>query len=343
VTRSANDQQHVDEALAANAAQVSLLVELERRAQDVASGFLRRLIRNSFRTLVNQYVIQFGSLDAAPDPLRIEPLIADFTADLEDLRGYDPVSALRPFVEEARDRGVVWGQRAAPSAPLRPFDVQPSPEVERILYEIPDNVSAVIDQTQRLAQAVPVTSWSDVVTLVGKAGQAATSVDRSAATAVSTALNDAVDQVARAHGARVLWVAEPNACVVCLALSGRLADPATGQWFDEEATFGRPGSAPAVWPPGEPLQRPPRHPHCRCVCQTWWGDVRGDSTFDLPAALRREARRSVLLGRSLPTESHAVRIDAADRLLRQGAELPVSVQARARRAVQTGRFSHRTR
>lgn len=335
------DQQHVDEALAANAAQVALLVDLERRAQEQASGFLRRLLRSSFRTLTNQYVIQFGSLDAVSDPLRMEPLIADFVADLQDLRGYDPSPVIESFADTAQRAGVVWAARGAPG-PVFSDEFERPLEVERILSEIPGNVSAAIDQTERLAQTVPVSSWSDVVTLYGKANQAATSVDRSAATAVSTAMNDAVGQVARAHGARVLWVAEPNACVVCLKLSGHLADPATGQWFDEDATFGRPGSAPDVWPPGQPLMRPPRHPHCRCVTQTWWGDVRGD-VYDLPAALRREARRSVLLGRALPTESHAVRIDAADRLLRLGSGLPRTVEDRARRAVQTGRFSHRTR
>lgn len=338
------DQQHVDEALAANAAQVALLVDLERRAQEQASGFLRRLLRGSFRTLTNQYIIQFGSLDAAPDPLRMEPLIADFTADLQDLRGYDPSTAIAPYADTAQRAGVVWGLLDAPPE-ARPGELlgAQSPEVERILSEIPDNVSAAIDQTERLAQTVPVSSWSDVVTLYGKASQAASSVDRSAATAVSTAMNDAVGQVARAHGARVLWVAEPNACVVCLRLSGHLADPATGQWFDEEATFGRPGSAPAVWPPGQPLMRPPRHPHCRCVTQVWWGDVRGTRVVDLPAALQREARRSILLGRALPTESNNVRIDAADRLLRIGSGLPRTVEARSRRAVQTGRFINRVK
>lgn len=338
---SSAQQRAVTATLFANAAMVAVLVDLERRAAEAASGYLRRLLNNELRTLATQYVLQFGGLDRPADPYRAQTLIDEFVLGIEDLRGYDPAPALQPFVDEAADRGVVWATRGAPG-PVLPDGFQDSHEVQRILDEIPANVSTAIDDAQRLARSTRINTWSDAVRLTGKATQAVASVDRSAATVVSTALNDAVSQVATQSGARILWVAEPNACVVCLKLSGHLADPATGRWFDETATFGKPGSAPDVWPPGEPLRSPPRHPHCRCVTQPWWGAAPGTpGVVDLPAALQREAKRSVLLGRALPTESNNVRIDAADRLLRLGSGLPKTVEVRSRHAVKTGRFSNR--
>lgn len=336
-------QRAVDATLAANAVAVGSLLALERSAQAEATGYLRRLLDNALRAASVRYVLTFGSLEASADPTRAQTLLDEFVDDLEDLRGYDPTPALQPFVDEARREGVVWGRRDLPL--LRADDyldlATQSDRVTRVLAEIPGNVSAAIGDTQRLARTLPVTSWPDVVALAGRASHAVSGVDRSVSTALSSSWNDSVSQVAEARGAQVLWVAEPNACVVCLALSGHLANPATGEWFDEEATFGRPGSAPAVWPPGQPLTRPPRHPHCRCITETWLGDVRGAGVIDLPAALRREARRSIVLGRSHPTESRAVRIDAAERLLDQGSGLPRSVQQRGRTMVAEYRRTHR--
>jgi len=58
----------------------------------------------------------------------------------------------------------------------------------------------------------------------------------------------------------------------------------------------------------------------------------------LPEALKREARRSVARGFSLPSESEAQRLAATDRLLREGAGLPKTVEAAARRAVDRGGY-----
>lgn len=314
---------------------------LERRAADAADGLLRRLLNNALRAASVRYVLQFGSLEADADPLQAQTLVDEFIADVEDLRGYDPAPAIQSLVRQAGGRGVVWGRGGSP--PGTSVDTVTSDAADRVVSEIPAGVDRALDTAQLLAQSTPVSSWDDVVRFHAAASKAVLDVDRAVSTATYTAFNDAVHQVAQAAGAKVLWIAEPDACVVCLALSGRLADPTTGRWFDEEATFGRPGSAPAVWPPGQPLKRPPRHPNCRCMTQVWWGDARGPDAFDLPAALRREARRSILLGRARPTESAPARLDAAARLLALGSGLPKSVEARARRAVKTGRFINRGR
>jgi hypothetical protein len=63
---------------------------------------------------------------------------------------------------------------------------------------------------------------------------------------------------------------------------------------------------------------------------------------DLPEALKREARRSVLKGWSLESESQASRLDAAERLLQRGARLPGTVEREARQAVRARRFRSRS-
>ena len=60
---------------------------------------------------------------------------------------------------------------------------------------------------------------------------------------------------------RLVWIAERDACLTCLALAGHVSDPNSGIGFDEDASFS-PHGAPPVWPPGMPLLAPPRHPNC---------------------------------------------------------------------------------
>jgi len=132
---------------------------------------------------------------------------------------------------------------------------------------------------------------------------------------------------ARSMGARgVVWVAERNACVNCIALSGQVAR--FGQSFDGSLTW---GDKPLAW--SGFTGKPPRHPHCRCRLVPW------DGGQETPDALKREAERSIARGWSLPSESNAARLRALDRLLRQpGTRLPPSVVRRARAALAAGNF-----
>lgn len=167
---------------------------------------------------------------------------------------------------------------------------------------------------------------------------------RAVATGAEYAVNSAGNSVPRRTiqpGQKLVWVAERDACLVCLALSGDVIDPFEGEAFDEFATFGD-TSPPSVWPPGMPLTGPPRHPHCRCIVQVWAGTA-NRAVADWPNRLRHEALRSVARGFSLPSESNASRVRAAERILRSGqaGQLPKSVQAYAREAVALGRFQSR--
>lgn len=150
----------------------------------------------------------------------------------------------------------------------------------------------------------------DVVTLVNHAGNAGT-----------TAIADAADLP-------TVWIAETNACVECLAYSGRIAKP--GKSFPGGLTYGAKSYNTSAIP------SPPRHPRCRCTVEP----LRSREYAD---ALRREADRSVLRGFSLESESMKVRVDAAARLVDRNVDAPKSVVAFARRAVKAGEFPTRGR
>lgn len=137
---------------------------------------------------------------------------------------------------------------------------------------------------------------------------------------------EGVRQVAKEASLPVVWIAERNACVHCLAYSGRVAQP--GKPFPGGLTYG----AKSYYP--EPLMRPALHPNCRCQLEPLNSQQFADT-------LRREADRSVLRGFSLESESMKVRLDAARRLLDSGVDLPASVQGYARKAIRDGKFPTR--
>lgn len=145
---------------------------------------------------------------------------------------------------------------------------------------------------------------------------------------VNMAGNEGVTAVADAADLPTVWVAETNACVHCLAYSGRVAKP--GGTFPGGLTYGRKSYHP------KPLKHPPLHPRCRCTVE-----VLNDASY--AEALRREADRSVLRGLSLESESMGTRLDAAQRLIESGVEAPKTVIAYAERSIKAGEFSTRGR
>lgn len=149
--------------------------------------------------------------------------------------------------------------------------------------------------------------------------QVAASVVNDAAAAGSETVAD------RAGAQGLVWVAERDACLTCQALSGQTVR--IGEKFPPGLTF---ADRPLKW--RRFTGRPPRHPHCRCRVQPWHGEQ------SVVASLQREARRSVVRGFSLPSESNAARLRAARRVLGRGAALPRSVEAYGRGAVASGRF-----
>lgn len=145
---------------------------------------------------------------------------------------------------------------------------------------------------------------------------------------INAAGNEGSTAIADAAGLATVWVAETDACVHCLAYSGKVAKP--GEPFPAGLTFGRKSYRKG------PVMHPPLHPRCRCTVEPL-------RSVEYAAALQREAQRSVLRGFSLQSESMSVRIDAADRLVKAGVDAPKSVIAYARRSVKAGEFATRGR
>lgn len=172
------------------------------------------------------------------------------------------------------------------------------------------------------------TAGADVTTVLAPVFAAAVGLKRDVVTLVNAAGNAGTTAVADQAGLSTVWVAETNACVECLAYSGRVAKP--GKSFPGGLTYGAKSYNTS------PVEYPPRHPHCRCTVEP----LRATSYAE---ALRREADRSVLRGFSLESESMKTRVDAAERLVGRGVDAPKSVVAFARRAVKAGEFPTRGR
>lgn len=175
-------------------------------------------------------------------------------------------------------------------------------------------------------------SWSQLLAGLGAARAALPAVRAHIAWVVNTAVREGLDAVARASAPLRLWVSEADACVRCLAYTGRTAP--VGEAF--------PGGL--SWDPRQRAVRapaadgPPLHAHCRCRTVPW-DDAWVSDGVPFPLALRREAHRSIAYGRARPSESRAARLRAVRELLRTEPNLLPAVEARARRALRTGDFT----
>ena len=342
--------------LAQNYAAAAGLLALEHEARSAATANLRTLIQRLFQQIAGRYVVLAGSIEQPLDAVQAQQLVGQIVAELDALRRIDFSTPLAHYADLAVRRGLEYGNRYV-SQPVPAVGLSLPSSVSQAVGGVAQAVAERVDAAQQMAQSLGVSEFKDLTAVQAKAQQISTPVDRAVSYAISTANSHGLAVVAGQRGGQLLWVAERDACVVCLALSGHLIDPMTGEGFDEDATFGKPGSAPPIWPPEMPLAGPPRHNFCRCHAELWFGmrSVEGGpldgalynrpdlaAQVDLPAALRREAKRSVLRGWSLPSESQAARINAADRLLRRGAGMPKTVEDRARRQVRNKRFDSRS-
>jgi hypothetical protein len=184
---------------------------------------------------------------------------------------------------------------------------------------VPVAIATAVAEQIRAGQALARASQTkaQLVTAVSAGAVSATRVERAATYWVVDAATRAfVDvQAASEQAVARVWHAERDACVACLAYAGHYVSSPAGR-FPAGLTYGdRP-----ITPLGD-IMGPPLHPGCRCSLSL----VHVDVVNDLSDALKREAQRSVLRGWSLPSESEAVRLRAAEALLKQGNSLPKSV------------------
>lgn len=309
---------------------------LEAAAVAAAIGTPAIALRNITTKLVAQWVILFGSVDAAPDAGKLAGLMSWLRTALSRIE-IKPGAAIREHGRAAR----VLGQRQARQEMGRPAPhqrvVQLDEDTERAADEADEATADRLAAAVRLLpkHAGEVEQREDFAPALGAAQSAVTRAQTGVMWAVHHELNAGIaDEIADAGGEQ-LWVPERDACAHCLAYAGELAEP--GRSFELGLTFGDKPLQP--WPDATFLGGPPLHPWCRCRLFPWMGSDGVDGLRELPEVLRHEAKRSVLKGWALPSESAAVRARAADKLLAQGAGLPRSVEQEARRKLRAGRFT----
>ncbi|PKV95916.1 hypothetical protein ATK30_6849 [Amycolatopsis echigonensis] len=349
---------------------------LEDEAARMAAGPLRNQLDDMVQEFRLRWVREFGTLRTKGDGSILLRLLHDLAQALSGV-SFDPHTALLDYATRAQQLGVTQGFT---EAGLEAADL-PTPLPLATHTYVAGVVAAARDKVATAARIAPTLTGTfnqTVVTAATPAQHAANIVDRAARTLTNEHLNQGITTVADQVDGTPLWIAERDACVHCLALSGHTPGP--DGLFDASATFGK---HPLGWLPEGGLTGPPRHPRCRCRITIWFGhdtagaesithdwagaiaearangDVvaeqaahtaaaaaRRSAAYDLPAALRREAERSVLKGWALPSEPDSVRTDAADRLLTRitnragyspsGWKVPASVKKQTQRRIDKG-------
>ncbi|MFE9064925.1 hypothetical protein [Streptomyces violaceusniger] len=322
--------------------QTDAVIRLEDRAIQRAIGNLDADFTALIRRTLAAWTTAFGSVggDATNDPA-LRRILAAVRSAVRRL-----LAPLGPRAQQALDESltdaVLLGARQH-TAFVRDATgrnpATPPPRPRRPLRDAAARVRDIVagrrDRALAMLRPTVAHRWSHVLTGIGTARGALSAVRSHITWVVGQAINEGLTAGIRAIGAQKLWVAERDACVRCAAYAGLTAD--VGDDF--------PGGL--SWDPqqrghGDPLPAPPLHPHCRCRVVAWKDEWAEPDVLPFPEALRREARRSIARGFSLPTESNAARIRAARELLRTGAGLPRSVEEYAALAVRAGRFTDRS-
>jgi hypothetical protein len=192
------------------------------------------------------------------------------------------------------------------------------------------NLRADLRAASKIAKA-GVKTASDAAAVAGKVKAGKNRAQGAARWTANEGINAGTADVARKMDLRLLWVAERNACLHCLAHAGYVVAPGAlfpGLSFDPAAS-----NIPAV-------EFPPLHPNCRCQCRTTDAPAgpppRDRSSLNPAARLAAEARRSVVY-QWTDHASEPAAIRAAEALLSAGADLPASVEARARAQVRAAK------
>jgi hypothetical protein len=300
---------------------------LEDDVADRATAPLRRALAEMVAALAARWVELFGDLDATPGVGSTDPIVQLLLGLLDDLPTGVPVD----LADELAGAAALGAEQAAAeigaTVVVRP---ELSPAATTAVEELPARMATHIATAKTLARHGRIEDFADAENVVTQARAALLTAERTTRWATNRAVADGSTSVTKAVGGARLWVPERNACRHCLAYAGEVAS--VDAPFPAGLTF---ADNPLS---DEPVDNPPLHPNCRCRITPWLGHRADGGDVDMPAALKREARRSVLLGVGPETESTAVRLRAADRLLRSGVKAPASVLAKSRRAVKARRF-----
>lgn len=262
-SQQAGQPQPPDDLQALLVVQAATLLTLEAGSAYTATYSLRRALE-AFRRLANRRWLLSGVSPVgtvALSPRVREHIVQELVLELRHIATgveRDVPAILRQEAERALRLGVEHAAQQIGAA------------VEAVETVLDETTRRVVDSTgpaaadqllRAAAQIERAQTGADLQTALATADRSVATVNTGSTYATNQAANEGTRRVAVARGERLLWIAERNACVVCLALAGHVIDPNSGEGFDELATYG-PYAPPEVWPPGMPLMQPPRHPHC---------------------------------------------------------------------------------
>lgn len=310
---------------------------LEEQTATQADGGAAAVLAGLLAVALAAWVTAFGALTVVGAWAKLTSLLAGVRRDMDKAsRGLGQRS--QRVLEESLDGAARMGARHAADFLGRASgenhavpDVDVSEAALDAARGLADAVATQLQLAARLLSpwAVSGSGWRGVVLGLAAARRAVTLVRQTIAWAVHRAINDGAAQTATHYGARGLWVAEPDACVICLAYAGRLADR-DGRFPGGLSMDPRTRSTSRA-----ALDGPPAHVNCRCRLVPWMPDW-DTGPGSLPDLLRNQAWRSVAAGRGRPSESHAARRRAAQALLAQrGLSARVRRQAAATAAGRT--------
>lgn len=217
-----------------------------------------------------------------------------------------------------------------------------NPEIPRRTHwpvDVPDIDRATRDGLQEAATIARggVRTRHTASAVAGKVRSTRARMQGTARYVANEGINAGTAEVARVMNLRLLWVAERNACLHCLAHAGYAVN--VGEEFPVLSFDPRGSKLPGV-------PYPPLHPNCRCQVRTYDGEAGPPDTnrtsLDPADRLAAEARRSVVYQWTDHASGPAAR-RAADALLSAGAALPSSVEKRARAAIKKGGVARPTK
>lgn len=254
----------------------------------------------------------------------------ELASRLRWLRWAPMAPALRRVAMDARDLGVRRAMEALdPQDRPQSVDWRSGPPLD-----LPDPDRAVgeaLEQAARLAETLPLETKRDLHAVQGKANTGVSQARGHARWAANEGINAGTVEVAKAAGLRLIWIAERNACLHCLAHAGYAVEPGD--------TFPVLSFDPIKPNVHSPVKWPPLHPNCRCQVRTYDGPTgppSNDRSIPDPAArLAAEARRSVVYQWTDYSSGARARA-AATKLLEVGANLAPSVEKRAAAALRRG-------
>lgn len=313
--------------------QLDTVAAFEQAAVEQAVGDADSLLAEAVAAATALWLAKVGAADAVATGKALADLLAtvgaaitDAVAGLADRTAAAIRQAVPGAVRLGADLSGAFVRAAGRTVPRLPSARGTTAFARRMAREAAQAIAEHLSVVRRLLGAGP-----DTLPGVLAVHQAARGAVTRARAAVSGAVQRAVDRsaarVAKALGVGRLWVAEPDACLRCSAYSGQLAAP--GGSFEGGLSFD-----PAYRGSDAQVDEPPLHPNCRCRTVPWgsrWPSA-------VPELLRQRAAEHVAAGDALPSESGAARVRAAAAVIRSGRRLPPRVLARARRAVDEGRF-----